>query len=427
MAIDETCISVLLTGCYTSCPEELNPMEYADFELRAWQIDEAHLGVMVHNSPAGDMRQPVNVEIKQGTITDILKRFTQGEWYGQFTGSEEVVEVGRELTRLLLPMPVYTLLVRSQERIGPSQGLRIRLCLDDELMDCPWELLYRPDQDDATLSGFLVLDPQISFVREAPMRPLKVRTSQQQQRMIFAGAFWHDEKDPDRWRVREEYQALSAALEPVKELLAVEFVDAKGESIETALSKPAAIFYYSGHTASYRGRAYLVKEVEGDSGPDPMYCEELAIALRKASTRIAVLSACNSGHWCVAEPLLQMSLPVLIGTRGVITNVASQIFSQSLFNCLAVGLSLDEAVFAARLNLLDAGGYQQAPACALAAFIVYMRTKDPILIPRPQTEAIREKQRTLRRQVIINVTQNIGTVSGGTVTGVDVEELTTGA
>lgn len=401
-------------------------MEYADFELRAWQIDKARLGVMVHNSPAGDMRQPVSVEINQRTVSDILKRFTQGKWYEQFAGSAEIIEVGRELARLLLPMPVYTLLVRSQERIGTNQGLRIRLCLDDGLMDFPWELLYRPDQDDSALSGFLVLDPQISFVREAPMRPLKVRASAQRQRMIFAGAFWHGDRDPDRWRVQEEYQALLAALEPVKELLAVEFVDAKGDSIESALNIPAAIFYYSGHTDSYRERTYLVREMRKDSGPDPMYCEELAIALRKANTRIAFLSACNSGHWCVAKPLLQMGLPVLVGTWGVITNVAAHAFSQSLFNCLAVGLSLDEAVFAARLNLLDVNVYQQAPACALAAFIVYMRTRDPILIPRPQTETIRQKQRALRRQVVINVTQNIGTVSGGMVTGVDVDKLATG-
>jgi hypothetical protein len=402
-----------------------------NFELRAWQIDEARLGVMVHNSPAGDMRQPVIVEVNQRTVSYIPKRFTQCEWYGQFTKSEEVIEVGRKLAGLLLPMPVYTLLVRSQERIGANQGLRIRLCLDAKLMDYPWELLYRPDQDGSTLSGFLALNPQISFVREAPMRTLKVRASHQQQRMIVAGAFWRDRKNSDPWHVRKEYQNLQTALEPVKEFLAVEFIDAKGNNVDTALSKPTSIFYYLGYADSWRERSYLVKEVwqqsEKRSKTDPLYCEELAIALQKANTRIAVLSACNSGHWCVAEPLLQMGLPVLVGTRGDITNVASSAFSHSLFNCLAIGLSLDEAVFAARLHLLDAGVYQHAPACALASFIVYMRTKDSILIPRPQTEAIREKQRSMRHQVIINVTQNIGTVSGGTVTGVDVEKLTTAA
>jgi hypothetical protein len=34
-------------------------MNFIDFELRAWQADAEHVQVMVHSSPAGDMREPV--------------------------------------------------------------------------------------------------------------------------------------------------------------------------------------------------------------------------------------------------------------------------------------------------------------------------------------------------------------------------------
>ncbi len=406
-------------------------MDYNDFELRAWQIDETHIGVLVHSSPAGDMRQPVTVEIEPDAICAIAERFSPSEWYRHFDGSAEVVDMGRQLADILLPMPIYTMLVRSQERIGAGDGLRIRLCLDDNLMDTPWELLYRPDQPDAALTGFLALDPQISLVREAPVKPLKARASHQKQRMVFAGTFWPNGED--RWGVREEYRHLTAALEPVKEFLAIEFIDAKDDAIENALNTPAAIFHYSGHTDVFQQRAYLVRELQASGSgvtPDPLYCEALGVALRKAGTRIAVLSACNSGRWCVVRPLLQAGLPALIGVQGLITTVAADAFSQQLYTYLAVGLSLDEAVYSARLHLLDLDIYRQAPACALAAYLVYMPSKDPVLIPRPKTRAVQEKQRAVRadrRQIVIQVTQNIGSVAGGQVVGVEVDELTTQA
>lgn len=49
------------------------------------------------------------------------------------------------------------------------RGLRIRLCLDDDLIDLPWEFLYRPDGDaPAAQSGFLLTDGSISLTREPP-------------------------------------------------------------------------------------------------------------------------------------------------------------------------------------------------------------------------------------------------------------------
>ena len=56
-------------------------------------------------------------------------------------------EVGRQLARLLLPDDVWRLLGESLRIIVPQAtlGLRLRLCLDDDLIDLPWEFLYRRD------------------------------------------------------------------------------------------------------------------------------------------------------------------------------------------------------------------------------------------------------------------------------------------
>ena len=54
-------------------------------------------------------------------------------------------EIGRELNRILMPEPIYTMLLESVRWAAqrPDIGLRLRLCLDDELIDLPWECLYR--------------------------------------------------------------------------------------------------------------------------------------------------------------------------------------------------------------------------------------------------------------------------------------------
>ena len=46
-------------------------------------------------------------------------------------------------------------------------GVRIRLALDETLVDLPWEYVLRPDRrHDNAMSSFLLLDPRISLVRQ---------------------------------------------------------------------------------------------------------------------------------------------------------------------------------------------------------------------------------------------------------------------
>ena len=111
-------------------------MIYNDFEIRAWQADEDLIQVLVHSSPAGDMQHPVMIAVDHDILSSIQQQ-KDASWYQHFQHSDQVIEIGRQLATMLLPPPVYALLLRSQERIGPQQGLRLRLCLDDSLMDYP--------------------------------------------------------------------------------------------------------------------------------------------------------------------------------------------------------------------------------------------------------------------------------------------------
>jgi hypothetical protein len=112
------------------------------------------------------MRRPVLVpadikemhSLSQSIISDFFK--------GKAMIQKRAGDLGRKLSQIILPPPVFTYLVRSLERVQFKDGLRLRLCLDTRLVDLPWEWTWRPDAiDEDSLSGFLALNPRISLVR----------------------------------------------------------------------------------------------------------------------------------------------------------------------------------------------------------------------------------------------------------------------
>ena len=137
-------------------------MRFVDFSIRAWR-EGPYVQVMAHSTPAGAMRQPAAVKLGKFVADDYRIAIDAPLADG--------AEIGRELARIILPPEVWRLLGESLAGIGSRRdlGLRIRLCLDDDLIDLPWEFLYRPDVDaPAAQSGFLLTDGRISLTREPP-------------------------------------------------------------------------------------------------------------------------------------------------------------------------------------------------------------------------------------------------------------------
>ncbi len=325
--------------------------------------------------------------------------------------------LGRRLAQTLLPPAVFSMLTRALDRLEPDQGLRLRLCLDDSLVDLPWEFLYRPDVKRGRWGGFLALDRRISLVREAPRSVRVPRPSRRRERLLFAGTPWPGHKE---WGVEEEYRLLAAALQPVQDYLSTEFVNASGDNLEGALLSRCALLHYAGHTHVADGEGFLFREIRQDAPTGAMSSELLATLLARCKCRLAVFSACDSGRWEFVEPLLRMGVPAVIGHQGCPSVRGILAFYEKLYSSLAIGLSLDEAVTWARLSLLEVNEGMTAQTCEWGAFMVYMPTSEPVLMPRPSTPAVRTQQDATRRsrhQTIINVVQNIGTASGQ-VTGV---------
>jgi hypothetical protein len=404
-------------------------MEFHDFQIRAWAIDGNHAAVLVHSSPAGGMQRPETVVVNWEKL-DAFRKI--------FLSMAEVIPIqltagGRELCAVVLPDPILGLLIRSLERVGLEDGLRVRLCLDGTLSDLPWEYLVLPDVAGSKApGGFLALDARVSVVREPARAGRQRPTPRKKQRLLFFGARLCSAGGEDVWKTAEEKDSLFKALQPARALLDLRAILSNEADCESALMRsesPVDIFHYSGHTDVEDGRGYLLaRDCVQDAKvvPDRLYADALGSLLRRAGTTLAVFSACNSGSWPFVEPLLRAEVPVVVGAQGMVYVPVATAFCQRLYSALAIGLSLDEAVTWARLHLLEPGVLGESLKWQWGTFMVYMQTPEEVLFPRPKKPQVAEQQNAARqaRQVtIVNVTQNIGSVQGGQVTGVTAESI----
>jgi hypothetical protein len=396
-------------------------MEFHDFQIRGWTVDRQSAAVLVHSSPAGAMERPEIVSVDWGILGAFRKVFQQ---LTEITPSQ-LTEGGRGLADVILPAPVVGLLTRSLERINPEDGLRVRLCLDSTLLDLPWEYLVLPNVAEPKLvDGFLSLNARVSLVRE-PSQPGRHRpTLREKQRLLFFGTRLCLVSGEDAWKIVEEKDRLIKALEPASPLLDTRAVLSDEIDCQTALMREdeVDIFHYSGHTDVEDGKGYLLShEVQSDvRSANRLEAGALGSLLRRARTTVAVFSACNSGSWAFVEPLLRADVPVVVGAQGVVAVPVAIVFCQRFYSALAIGLSLDEAITWARLHLLEPGVVPKSLTWQWGSFMVYMQTPEAVLFPRPSKPQVAEQQDVARRErqlTIINVTQNIGSIQGGEVTG----------
>lgn len=366
-------------------------MQFHDFFLCAWQLDEAHVQVMVQASPAGRMRVPVTVPCAFETYDAHCELFQEGGWMAKPETAAQLAAIGDALADVILPAPVQKLLRASLKAIPQNDTLRLRLCLDDRIMDWPWEYL-RLDTPHVK-SHYLGLHPWISLVREAPAWAHSFEQTNLVERAVFSGTFWNE--FVDYWSVQHEYVQLQQGLISVQRFLSVEFVDT--DNVEATLRQPTSVFYYSGHSMADGGKPRLVAIGHDDEKQIKwLPADKLAAMLNHAQTRVAYLAACNSGDWALARVVLDAGVPVVIGAQGTISNWASWNFGSYLIASLAVGLSLDEAIMGARTMLAGRQNDKDEPDPEWGNFMVYMACNDAVLFPRPDTHDVQAAQVTNR-------------------------------
>lgn len=382
-------------------------LRFVDFSLRAWR-EGPYLQVIAHSTPAGGMRHPVAVKLGEFADDDYRLPVDAPLAKG--------AEVGRQLSRLLLPDEVWRMLGESLQIIAPQAGLglRLRLCLDDDLIDLPWEFLYRRDVEaPAARSGFLLLDGRISLVREPPSLVAAPPQTDRTQHGLFVGALFDD--GSDTWGVGIEHASLAKAMRPLKSLLTLDFARAdSADAVDRALAAGCDLFHYAGHTEVEDGRGAMVQLASAESMARNRqlidvpqlealpsraawaWSDVLALRLSRAGTKLAVFNACNSGFWPFVRPFMRAGVPAVVGVQGLVSNLAALNFAEKLYQSLAVGLSLDEALTFARLCVVEPE--RSYYDCDWGRFMAYMPTESAVLFPRSERSAIRRRQQTVRAE-----------------------------
>lgn len=377
---------------------------YRDFVISARRLDGRKVAVSVDASPAGRLDELVPVVFPAREVAALHRTFLSGLSGGGIDGGrmlitrEQATAIGTRLAAVLLPPKVFALLAESLSRVVAAKGggLRIRLAMDPALMDLPWEYVCRPDhRGEAGLSGFLLLDPRISLVRHAADTSVRLAPIAGRQRLAFVGTMWEHHRDG--WDVGREYRVLRDALGPVAEYVRCDFQAASRHGLDRL--DGAAIFHYAGHSDwKSDGRPFLLRELPTSrplADRDVVHVDEIAQRLARAGTRLAVLSACNSGFHAVVRPFLAAGVPAVIGVNGGVASISTIEFCAKLYESLAVGLSLDDAVVRARLHVMEWGAEHGLFDWGL--YMVHLVSPDAVLFPRAKTRTVTAHQRTVEK------------------------------
>ena len=409
-------------------------MVYEEFQLLATEVQTVKEGgekrivfrIRVPQSPSGEKIKAVPSAYDARQMKEQLKTLERGEvdW-------SDVIQMGHWLGSVLFPQGVRELLVRSLDRVeAQGKGLRIRLMLEGTLYNIPWEYaLVNRAGGEATVTDFVALMPNVSVVRhQAAEMPAWDVEAALPARMVVASA------SPGRYPpldVDEEQRVIAQALKATPHVEATFVPNATPKTVLPGGAR-VHLFHFAGHgdverlmgavPGTAEGKGFLILD-DGYGDPEVVNAGELALKLRRAGVRAAVLGACNSGRrddvnvWSsVAAALLKVKLGAVVGMQYTIRDDSAIAFASAFYPALVAGLPIDEAVTNGRLAIseVDARGW--------GVPVLYLRAPDGVIFPEHADDLSLEK---VRGQLRVTAQQQIGVLRGKAVT-VDIGEMGAG-
>ncbi|PWI15368.1 hypothetical protein DI272_15235 [Streptomyces sp. Act143] len=267
--------------------------------------------------------------------------------------------LGRALFETLTAGDGRALLTAARHTAARAEA-RLRMVLrvqPPELAALPWEFLFDPAH-----SGYLctttplVRRPQVSL----PQRPLRVEPPLRVLCMIARPG------DQEPLAVDAERRRLAAALAGLRRagLIELAWVDGgRWRELKGALRPgrgPWHVLHFIGHGSFDRaaGEGALALD-DGNGGTYHLGAENLAMVLQgHPSLRLVVLNACETGRASAADPfssvggaLMRAGLAAALVMQYPISDQAAVEFSQSFYEELAQGRSVDAAVTDARQSI----------------------------------------------------------------------------
>jgi len=237
-----------------------------------------------------------------------------------------------------------------------TDGLRIRLRCESELIRMlPWEFARITTASDE-IAAPLVLDPSLSLVRHEEMaRRLVVPRLGHELVIAFVNAGSAGGSN---------YAPLKPELPDIPRRFGsrwvdVVHVDPNRQSLEHELRAGSRVdvFHFSGHGEP----TGLVLNYADQDGTDKLTGAQLAAFLERTGVQLAVLSACHSSSALsadgggVAHALVESGVPIVVAMQHKVGAVHAMAFVETFYEVLFSGATVDEAVTRARLRLVKFG------------------------------------------------------------------------
>ncbi len=274
-------------------------------------------------------------------------------------------ELGGWLFEKLFPDPVRRLY---DAAIGAGDDVQSRLRLElvlaaPALAGIPWEMLYDKSHDrflTTTRGTFMVRRPLMMSIRESPLEtpptPLKVL-------ILAACPVTQEQLD-----TAEEARLIKSAFKDLVENNLAE-IDVVPKAMPLDLHRRLLkdkyhVLHFIGHGSYDLGKEEGYLLFEGPGGRERrLSMSQLKMALNGKGLRLAVLNACKSAKVSTSDfnagigpALVVQGVPAVVAMQYGIPDNTAQLFAKLLYESLAMGLPLDEAVQEARIGVvLDIG------------------------------------------------------------------------
>lgn len=408
---------------------------YLDFilvtRLREWNPAPGRktFTVEVFDSPAGQQTQACEVEITDyDHLQDLIVELEDRGFDGNLAAQREL---GTLLADLLLPDPVRDFFYRSLKRLaGPSAGLRLRLRLEPQLADLPWEFLYLPRNEHGA-GGFLALDPRLSIVRHEPLPiPSDWPEPGKTLRVVLAMA------SPEPYNTYKPLTSLPAEQfeirEKVGKVLGLDLTclppyastDYRGvipgatlRNLQEALKQRTDILQFSGHGSfevragreldTEVGNSFILLATE-DNQAFKVSAGELASLVEGRGVRLLVLSACETAKrrpYKDAEgftyEVLKHQVPCVLAMQFRVDDTLAASFDSTFYQALVAGWTVDEAVSQGRAAMAASGREGRFTLRDWGAPVLYSRVPGgelfrPVLDVQARQEAERMAEQRSR-------------------------------
>jgi tetratricopeptide (TPR) repeat protein len=316
------------------------------------------------SSPAGSATGVFVLPFSVDQIEQALQNFQQGIPGGRYRRMRKKREVqfdklspegfGSALFRALFSDKVLTIYRKSLSMAGkPGVANRIPVKLNImawQLASLPWELLY--DTEKGEFLGFGQDTPVIRVVDREPSLP----TFDPPLRVLLVSA---NPADTELSDLEHERKVIEEALSTLKREDKVKIDYLFGATIRALRSK---VREYEPHVIHFMGHGqvnHLLLEDRARAGAS-LTASSLGIILRNAfSLRMVVFNACETARppddpgrgLGLAHGLARRKVPATIAMQFGISDEAAQEFVRELYQALAKGQPIDEAVLRGRIRI----------------------------------------------------------------------------